>query len=76
MEASSNHNTKEEKRMLPSCPICHQPLSVRLTKGRKSKKPFLMLICPVDGRHFRGFIGDRGFINQSIDQVEVSKYST
>ena len=38
------------------CPICANPLSIRMAKGRKSNKLFIMLVCPLDGRHFRGFI--------------------
>lgn len=40
------------------CPVCSKPLSVTVAKGRKSNKPFIMLKCDVDGRHFRGFITD------------------
>ena len=50
------------------CPICSNPLSVRMAKGRKSNKPFIMLICPQDGRHFRGFITDQGFISKILSQ--------
>ena len=50
------------------CPICSNPLSVRMAKGRKSNKPFIMLICPQDGRHFRGFITDQGFIGKILSQ--------
>jgi hypothetical protein len=35
---------------------------VRQASGRKSGKPFLMLKCQADGRHFRGFIYDPAFI--------------
>ena len=44
------------------CPFCGQSLAVRLARGRKSGKPFLMLVCPVDGRHFRGFITQREYV--------------
>ncbi len=53
------------------CMVCQTPLSVRLAQGRKSGKPFLMLICDVDGRHFRGFISDRDYIADVIDRVEA-----
>ncbi len=43
------------------CLVCHGPLSLRLARGRKSGKPSIMLICPSDGRHFRGFISDRSY---------------
>lgn len=50
------------------CPVCQCPLDLRLAKGRKSGKPFLCLVCPVDGRHFRGFIADRAYIERIIGE--------
>jgi len=44
------------------CPICSKSLSVRTAKGRKSNKPFIMLVCQQDGRHFRGFITDQQYV--------------
>lgn len=52
-----------EKRGIP-CPVCLVALSVRLATGRKSGKPFVSLTCAQDGRHFRGFIADKGFISK------------
>jgi hypothetical protein len=48
------------------CPICAAVLSIRAAKGRKSNKPFIMMLCPQDGRHFRGFITDQEFINKVV----------
>lgn len=48
------------------CPVCSKPLSVTVTKGRKSNKPFIMLKCDVDGRHFRGFITDQDFVRRIL----------
>ncbi len=48
------------------CPICSKSLSVTVAKGRKSNKPFIMLKCNVDGRHFRGFITDQGFVRRML----------
>ncbi len=47
------------------CPVCGTVLIVSPAKSRKAKRPkvFLMLMCPADGRHFRGFISD-----QAVDQ--------
>lgn len=58
-----NHN-------LLQCPVCHQPLAVRLAHGRKSGKPFVMLLCGHDGRHFRGFISDRSYVAGVVERVE------
>ncbi len=55
---------------MPSCPVCKQSLSVELAHGRKSGKAFVMLRCPIDGRHFRGFISDRGFVSAVLARLE------
>ncbi len=44
------------------CPVCSSPLSVRGAQGRKSGKPFIMLVCDRNPRHFRGFITDQDYI--------------
>ncbi len=51
------------------CPVCQRDLEIRNATGRKSAKPFLMFICPEDGRHFRGFINDRGFMQQVLEKL-------
>ena len=53
------------------CPVCSQPLSVRIAKGRKSGKPFVMLVCAVDGRHIRAFVSDRKFVNGVIEKAGI-----
>ena len=52
------------------CLVCNGPLTVRLARGRKSGKPFVMLVCGQDGRHFRAFVSDRGYVRGVIDRVE------
>jgi hypothetical protein len=64
-----NNNTLTNQH-LPGCPVCQTALMFRLAKGRKSSKPFIMLMCPLDGRHFRGFIGDRDYIKQVMEKLE------
>ena len=54
------------------CLICKQPLTVRLARGRKSGKPFVMLMCAVDGRHFRAFISHKDYVSQVINRLEES----
>ena len=49
------------------CPVCQGALAIRFARGRKSGKPFVSLVCPQDGRHFRGFIGDKDFIQGFVD---------
>jgi hypothetical protein len=53
-----------------SCLICTAALALRLVRGRKSGKPFLMLVCPVDGRHFRGFITHRDYVAGVLARLE------
>ena len=40
----------------PNCLVCGEALDLRQTQGRSSRKPSLMFLCPVDGRHFRVFV--------------------
>ncbi len=55
------------------CPICSESITVRPAKGRKSNKAFIMLVCPKDGRHFRGFITDQKFVQKVLDEQSSSK---
>jgi hypothetical protein len=48
------------------CPVCLNPLSIRTARGRTSNKPFIMLVCPKDGRHFRAFITDQDYIKNVL----------
>ena len=55
------------------CIVCKAILQIKPARGRKSGKPFVMLVCPVDGRHFRGFITDQDYLKRVTDLVsEVS----
>ena len=51
------------------CPVCRAALEIRKATGRKSGKPFLMFICPENGKHFRGFIGDQEFMRQVLQNL-------
>ena len=53
-----------------SCLICGGSLAIRPSRGRKSGKPSLMVICPVDGRHFRGFINDQTYVKEVLARLE------
>ena len=48
------------------CPICSHAIEVRPSKGAKSGKLFIQLKCPIDARHFRGFIHDRSFVESAL----------
>ena len=53
------------------CLICRQSLEIRPSRGRKSGKPSLMVICPADGRHFRGFINDQVYVKEIHNRLQV-----
>lgn len=52
------------------CPVCGAQLAVRPATGRKSKKPFVMLVCAVDGRHLRAFITDQAYVKGVLARLE------
>ena len=51
------------------CPICAEPLRFSIASSRKAKrkKAFVMLVCPKDGRHFRGFISDQQWVGRLVE---------
>ncbi len=53
------------------CLVCRTRLEVRLAKGRKSGKVFLMVICPTDGRHFRSFVSGREYVQGVVEAAGV-----
>ncbi|MEQ4489159.1 MAG: hypothetical protein AAC990_02150 [Dehalococcoides mccartyi] len=52
------------------CLVCNETMGVKLASGRKSGKPFIMLVCPKDGRHFRAFITDQNYVKQVVEKSE------
>ena len=52
------------------CPVCGEPMAFQIARGRKSGKPFLMVKCLRDGRHFRGFVGDRDYVQRLLEGLE------
>lgn len=56
-----------------NCPICANALSIRIAHGRKSNKPFIMLKCDTDGRHFRGFITDQEYVKRVLNEATGSR---
>jgi hypothetical protein len=57
------------------CPVCNEPMAFQIARGRKSGKPFLMVKCLRDGRHFRGFVGDREYVTRLLERLEVGNNS-
>lgn len=54
----------------PPCPVCGEALLLRLARGRKSGKAFVMLRCSQDGRHYRAFINDENYVRQVLERLE------
>ena len=54
------------------CPVCAVALDIRIATGRRSGKTCLMVVCPQDGRHFRGFINDQIYVGQVISRLEAA----
>ena len=52
------------------CLVCKGELTVSAAQGRKSNKPFVMLKCSQDGRHFRAFINDQEYVKKVMTAVE------
>ena len=44
------------------CPVCKNGLVVELKEKERNGRFYLMLVCPVDGAHFRAFINDRDYV--------------
>lgn len=57
------------------CLVCGEPLSFRPATGRKSGKPFIMLICGTSGKHFRGFITDQSYVAGVMGRIESRSIS-
>jgi predicted RNA-binding Zn-ribbon protein involved in translation (DUF1610 family) len=53
------------------CPVCGEPMAFQIARGRKSGKPFLMVKCLRDGRHFRGFVGDKIYVEKLLEHLEA-----
>ena len=53
----------------PNCLVCGEALDLRQTQGRSSRKPSIMFVCPVDGRHFRAFVTYRPFVEAVLERL-------
>lgn len=62
--------TINEQNQSLQCPVCKDPMAFQIAKGRKSGKPFLMVKCLRDGRHFRGFVGDQDYVRKLLERLE------
>ena len=55
-----------------NCLVCSNEIEVKPARGRKSGKPFIMLICGQDGRHFRAFVTDKEYVKKVFDSLEAA----
>lgn len=49
------------------CPICGAELKLEFTTNKRTQRCGVMLVCPEDGRHFRGFINDPKSVRRAVD---------
>jgi hypothetical protein len=54
------------------CPLCGAPLRFSLANSRKARTPkvFVMLVCPEDARHLRGFISDQAYVRRVVAHLD------
>jgi predicted RNA-binding Zn-ribbon protein involved in translation (DUF1610 family) len=71
----NEQNTATNQKKSLQCPVCGDPMGFQIARGRKSGKPFLMVKCLRDGRHFRGFVGDRGYVQRLLESIEQGQKS-
>lgn len=55
------------------CPVCGAGLRMKLARSKRTGKPSIALSCPVDGRHFRGFIADRDYVSKLLELLEAGQ---
>ncbi len=71
--SASKNPTIHKDSAPPPCPVCGDAVLLRLARGRKSGKAFVMFRCRQDGRHFRAFINDSQFVEYVIERLETKK---
>ena len=50
------------------CPICGTSMRLSITTNRHGKHA-IGISCPVDGRHLRGFINHRPFVEDTLRRL-------
>ena len=69
MPEITDHRNASAYSNTPECLVCGEGLDLRRTKGRNSKKPSLMFICPIDGRHFRAFVTYQPYVDAVLTSM-------
>lgn len=54
--------------MMIPCPICSEALRFTVTTNKNGKHA-IGLHCPRDGRHFRGFINHKPFVEEALTRM-------
>ena len=54
------------------CPLCGADLTVAPCRPSKAGKNSLHIRCPVDARHFRGFIAHQPLVNELLQRLRDS----
>lgn len=70
MTMEPNSETSAAYSNTARCIVCGDPLDLRPTQGRRSRKPSLMFVCPEDGRHFRAFVTFQPFVEAVLSRLE------
>ena len=53
-----------------TCPVCKVQLDIRPGEGRKSHKLCIVIVCPVNGKHFRGFIMGQDYVGEVFGHLD------
>lgn len=56
-----------------NCPVCKHKLDIGLRQNERNERFYLMMVCPVDGAHFRAFINDRDYVAKAVKGVQEVK---
>ncbi len=51
-----------------ACPICGGDMKISVTTNRNGKHA-IGVHCPADGRHFRGFINHKPYVEEVLGQI-------
>ena len=51
-----------------ACPICGGDMKISVTTNRNGKHA-IGVHCPADGRHFRGFINHKPYVEEVLSQI-------
>jgi hypothetical protein len=53
-----------------NCPVCGGSLAFKLAHSKRTAKVFVMMMCPINGKHLRAFISDKDFVASVLATLE------